>query len=182
MGGFNLDIKNANGTTGCQRSTQSAVVGKAVVDYIPHHNWFQYFASTANPKHARPRHRSRPIGQDGDPANHEYDLQDFYDAVKAGNFPAVSYIKLDAYQDGHAGYSDPLDEQDGTAALVNFIEQQPDWKSTAIFVTWDDSGRLVRPCLRQAGACVVRPAGGSGERTGQVRRGDARRTASMASR
>ena len=44
MGGFNLETKNANGTTGCQRSTQSAVVGKAVVDYIPHHNWFQYFA------------------------------------------------------------------------------------------------------------------------------------------
>ena len=25
-----------------------------VVDYIPHHNWFQYYASTANPTHARP--------------------------------------------------------------------------------------------------------------------------------
>jgi phospholipase C len=59
--------------------------------------------------------------------------------VKAGNFPSVSYIKLDAWQDGHAGYSDPLDEQAGTAALVNFIQQQPDWKDTAIFVTWDDS-------------------------------------------
>ena len=43
----------------------------------------------------------------------QYDLDDFYAAVKAGNFPAVSYIKLPAYQDGHAGYSDPLDEQAG---------------------------------------------------------------------
>ena len=59
--------------------------------------------------------------------------------MKAGNFPSVSYIKLDAYQDGHAGYSDPLDEQSGTATLVNFIQQQPGWKDTAIFVTWDDS-------------------------------------------
>ena len=59
--------------------------------------------------------------------------------MKAGNFPSVSYIKLDAWQDGHAGYSDPLDEQAGTAALVNFIQQQPDWKDTAIFVIWDDS-------------------------------------------
>ncbi|MGP0000585.1 MAG: phospholipase C [Acetobacteraceae bacterium] len=145
MGGFNLATMNANGTTGCKRSTQSAVVGRAVVDYIPHHNWFQYFASTANPTHARPSSLGaigRSLEADGktdDPANHEYDLQDFYDAVKGGNVPAVSYIKLDAYQDGHAGYSDPLDEQAGTATLINFIEQQPDWQSTAIFITWDDS-------------------------------------------
>ncbi len=145
MGGFNLAITNANGTTGCKRSTQSAVVGRAIVDYIPHHNFFQYSASTANPTHARPSsvgaigHGLEADGKTADPANHQYDLQDFYDAVKAGNFPAVSYIKLDAYQDGHAGYSDPLDEQAGTATLINFIEQQPDWRSTAIFLTWDDS-------------------------------------------
>ena len=47
----------------------------------------------------------------GDPANHQYDTHDFYDAVSAGNFPAVSYLKAPGYQDGHAGYSDPLDEQ-----------------------------------------------------------------------
>jgi phospholipase C len=145
MGGFNLDIRNANGTTGCQRSTQSQVVGRVVADYIPHHNWFQYFESTANPKHDRPSsvaaigYSLEADGKTADPANHEYDLQDFYAAVKAGNFPSVSYIKLDAWQDGHAGYSDPLDEQAGTAALVNFIQRQPDWKDTAIFVTWDDS-------------------------------------------
>ena len=78
-------------------------------------------------------------GKTHDPANHNYDLQDFYDAVKAGNFPSVSYIKLPAYQDGHAGYSDPLDEQAGTVALINFLQQQPDWENTAVIVTWDDS-------------------------------------------
>ncbi len=41
MGGFDLGIKNANGTTGCARSTYSAVVHATVPDYIPHHNWFQ---------------------------------------------------------------------------------------------------------------------------------------------
>jgi phospholipase C len=144
-GGFNLQTTNPNGTTDCKRSTQSTVVGKAVMDYIPHHNWFQYFASTANPKHARPGsiaavgYSVQADGKTEDPANHQYDLQDFYDAVKAGNFPAVSYIKLPAWQDGHAGYSDPLDEQAGTAALINFIQQQPDWQNTAIFITWDDS-------------------------------------------
>lgn len=145
MGGFNLDTKNANGTTGCKRSTESRVVGTHVVDYIPHHNWFQYYASTANPKHLRPSsiaaigYSLEHDGKTPDPANHEYGLADFYDAVKAGNYPSVSYIKLPAYQDGHAGYSDPLDEQVGLVALLNFLQQQPDWKNTAVLVTWDDS-------------------------------------------
>ena len=59
--------------------------------------------------------------------------------MKAGNFPSVSFIKLPAYQDGHAGYSDPLDEQAGDVALINFLQQQPDWKNTAVIITWDDS-------------------------------------------
>jgi phospholipase C len=145
MGGFNLETKNANGTASCKRSTHSAVVGADITDYIPHHNWFQYFASTANPKHLRP---SSPTaigysfehdGTTRDPANHEYGLRDFYDAVRAGNFPSVSFIKMSAYQDGHAGYSDPLDEQAGVVALINFLEQQPAWTSTAVIITWDDS-------------------------------------------
>jgi len=145
MGGFNLGTTNADGSTGCARKTHSAVVGKDVADYIPHHNWFQYFASTANPKHERPSslaaigYSFEHDGKTRDPANHEYGLQDFYDAVKAGNFPSVAYIKLPAYQDGHAGYSDPLDEQQGTVSLINFLEQQPGWKSTAVIIAWDDS-------------------------------------------
>jgi phospholipase C len=145
MGGFNLDAKNANGTTGCKRSTHSIIVGNDIVDYIPHHNWFQYFASTANPQHRRPSslaaigYSFAPDGKTRDPANHEYGLRDFYAAVRAGNFPSVSYIKMPAFQDGHAGYSNPLDEQTGVAALINFLEQQPGWKSTAVFIAWDDS-------------------------------------------
>jgi phospholipase C len=145
MGGFNLGATNANGTTGCKRSTHSTVVGANVVDYIPHHNWFQYYASTANPQHARPSsvaaigYTFEADDKTRDPANHEYGLTDFYDAVGAGNFPSVAYIKMPSYQDGHAGYSDPLDEQTGTITLINFLMQQPDWKSTAVVVTWDDS-------------------------------------------
>ncbi|MDN4999666.1 phospholipase C [Bradyrhizobium sp. GCM10027634] len=144
MGGFDLTLKNANGTTGCARSTFSTVIGAATADYIPHHAWFQYYKSTANPTHARPS-SVRAIGHTHDfngkvdPANHNYDLEDFYAAVKAGNFPAVSYIKTPAYQDGHAGYSDPLDEQVGTVELVNFLQKQPEWRETAVIITYDDS-------------------------------------------
>ena len=144
MGGFDLGLANSNGTTGCKRSTFSGTVNETVADYIPHHNWFQYYESTANPTHARPN-SSRAIGHsydaDGtvDPANHEYDLQDFYTAVSAGNFPAVSFLKAPAYQDGHAGYSDPLDEQAFVTRLIDFLETRPEWRATAVIVTWDDS-------------------------------------------
>jgi phospholipase C len=144
MGGFNLGLTNANGTTDCKRSTHSLIVGADIKDYTPHHNWFAYYPSTANSAHLRPSSVNaigRTLAADGtrDPANHEYDLADFYAAVKAGNFPAVSYLKEPAYQDGHPGDSDPLDEQTGMVTLVNFLEQQPDWKNTAIIVTYDDS-------------------------------------------
>jgi phospholipase C len=144
MGGFDLTAKNANGTTGCKRTTYAPIVASAVVDYIPHHNWFAYYPSTANSTHARPASVSvigHTLDADGtrDPANHEYDLDDFYTAVKAGNFPAVSYVKAPAYQDGHAGYSDPLDEQTAIVTLLNFLQHRSEWKDTAVILTWDDS-------------------------------------------
>ncbi len=144
MGGFDLQITNANGTTGCARSTYSNVVHETVNDYIQHHNWFQYFPSTANPTHARPTSLAAvgySFDRNGsaDPANHEYDIQDFYNAVKSGNFPAVSYIKMPAYEDGHAGYSDPINEQTGIVDLLDFLQLLPSWKNTAVVITWDDS-------------------------------------------
>jgi len=145
MGGFDLTLSNANGTTNCGRSTFSSNVSGTIVDYIPHHAWFQYYTSTANPTHARPSsaaaigHTKASDGKTVDPANHAYDLADFYAAVKAGNFPAVSYIKMPAFQDGHPGNSDPLDEQEGNVQLINFLQQQKEWKDTAVIVTYDDS-------------------------------------------
>jgi phospholipase C len=136
MEGFNLSIVNPNGTTGCARS--STGLAGTTKDYIPHHAWFQYYTSTANPKHLRPSSVSN-IGKSGDAANHEYDLADFYAAVSAGNFPAVSFIKAQAFQDGHAGYSDPLDEQRFIVHLINYLEGQPEWSNTAVVVMYDDS-------------------------------------------
>jgi len=137
-GGFDLTLTNTNGTTGCARSTTSAVTGTKKADYIPHHQPFQYYASTANPKHTRPT-SVQMIGLQGDAANHQYDIHDFFDAIKAGNFPAVSYLKAPGFQDGHAGYSDPLDEQNFVVNVINFLQQQPEWNSTAVIIAYDDS-------------------------------------------
>lgn len=135
MGGFNLQTVNSNGTTGCARS--SAGLAGTTADYIPHHSFFGYHPSTANPTHARPASIAE-IGNAG-PANHQYDLADFFSAVSAGNFPAVSFLKAAAYQDGHAGYSDPLDEQTFIVNTVNFLEGTPYWNSTAVVILYDDS-------------------------------------------
>lgn len=144
VGGFNLQTINNNGTTGCLRSSVGQAVGTEK-DYVPHHIWFQYFTSTANPTHARPTstkaigYTTVPGTEKTDPANHGYDLEDFTTAVGAGNYPAVSFIKMAAFQDGHPGNSDPLDEQTGMVNLINFLQQQPDWDSTAVIIAYDDS-------------------------------------------
>jgi phospholipase C len=137
-GGFNLQTKNPNGSTGCARSHTSTITKSAKADYIPHHQPFQYYKSTANPMHLRPTSVSM-IGVDGDQANHQYDSDDFFAAVKNGNMPAVSFLKAPGYQDGHAGYSDPLDEQNWIVEVINFLQQTPEWKSTAIVIAYDDS-------------------------------------------
>jgi phospholipase C len=145
MGGFNLSLVNSNGTTGCARSTTSLYTAVKEIDYIPHHNWFQYYASSSNPTHARPT-AVEDIGytydkgtNTVDPANHEYDIDDFYAAVQSGNFPAVSYLKAPSFQDAHAGYSDPADENYFLSSVVSFLQKQKQWKDTAVIITYDDS-------------------------------------------
>jgi phospholipase C len=136
-GGFNLNLVNSNGTTGCNRSSTSAIVGTQG-DYVPHHTPFQYYASTANPTHARPK-SVKTIGWSGDPANHDYDVDDFFAAVSAGNFPAVSFLKAIAIHDAHPGNSDPLDEQQFVVRVANFLQAQPEWRNTALVILYDDS-------------------------------------------
>jgi phospholipase C len=74
-----------------------------------------------------------------EPANHQYDINDFFATLKAGNLPAVSFLKAAAFEDGHAGYSDPLDEQHFVVRVINALQQSPEWSQTAIIIAYDDS-------------------------------------------
>ena len=121
----------------CGGTAHANVGGAQVVDYSPHHNPFAYYRSTANPHHVAPKSVAE-IGRPGR-ANHNYDLTDFDAALKAGRLPSVSFLKAASYQDGHAGYSDPLDEQDFLVGQINKIQQSPQWKDTAIVLAYDDS-------------------------------------------
>lgn len=136
-GGFDLTITNPDGSTGCNRTHTSLVTGIKKSDYIPHHEPFQYYTSTANPNHARPS-SAAAVGST-DAANHQYDIHDFFDALAKGNFPAVSILKAPGYQDGHPGYSSPLDEQTFVVNTINALQKNPEWKSTAVILNWDDS-------------------------------------------
>jgi phospholipase C len=135
-------------------------------DYIPHHEPFQYYASTANPHHL-----TIPVdgaGQDtlaglqeigtdtqsytgGAPQfntpNHQYDTSDFDQLVTAIGYgelppsalPAVSFLKAPGWQDGHGAYSDPADEQAFVTREIDALMRTPDWRSTAVIVNYDDS-------------------------------------------
>jgi phospholipase C len=135
-------------------------------DYIPHHEPFQFYASTANPHHLTiPTEANgrdslaglEEIGRDSqsyvnrvpqfNTPNHQYDTSDFDQLVAAigrGELPAsalpgVSFLKAPGYEDGHAGYSDPTDEQHFVTSEINALMKTPDWHSTAVIVNWDDS-------------------------------------------
>ena len=107
-------------------------------DYIPHHQPFQYYRSTSNPHHLPPTSPG-VIGTNEDQANHQYDLSDFWDTVEAHNLPHVTFLKAPGYQDGHAGYSDPLSEQHYLVETINRLQRLPEWESMAIIIAYDDS-------------------------------------------
>ncbi|WP_042367029.1 phospholipase C [Streptacidiphilus neutrinimicus] len=128
-----------NGTSGYAvcGATHTNVGGATVSDYSAHHNPFEYYKSTSNPHHLAPANEAE-IGNAGQ-ANHQYDMTDFDAALAAGNLPAVSFLKAGEYQDGHAAYSDPIDEQNFLVKQINALESSPEWSSTAVVVAYDDS-------------------------------------------
>ena len=148
LSGQNIgDLLNAKGVTwgwfeggfaNCS-ATHTTTNGGVRADYIPHHEPFQYYASTANPHHLPPTSVAM-IGHQGDQANHQYDITSFWAAAMARNLPAVSFIKAPAYEDGNAGYSNPLLEQQFVVDFINKLQGLPDWQRTMVILAWDDSG------------------------------------------
>ncbi len=108
-----------------------------VTDYVPHHNPFEYFSQTANQHHLPPTKESA-IGKT-DQANHQYDLSLLLTSIAGGNLPSVSFVKAKAFQNGHPGNSDPIDEQTWLSTVVNAIQNSKYWDDTAIIITYDDS-------------------------------------------
>jgi phospholipase C len=155
------DLLNAKGLSwgwfqggfGNCNSVHMASDGSVKQDYIGHHEPFQYFASTQNLTHLPPS--SHAMVGNSDQAKHQYDLNMLFtiDSVSGPasrsykitgfrpdvKLPAVTFLKAPGFMDGHAGYSDPLLEQQFVVQVVNTIMTSRYWKDTAVIVLYDDS-------------------------------------------
>ena len=78
------------------------------------------------------------VHQDGELGNVQT-LSHFYADARTGHLPAVSWIAPSNQNSEHP----PALVSQGqryVASLVNAVMKGPDWKSTAVFVSWDDWG------------------------------------------
>ncbi len=143
QGGFAATGVDANGHAICGQhhvglAGDDAVTQSSDGDYIPHHEPFEFYASTLNAHHVGPSD-PKLIGQSSDGTHHQYDVSAFWTALGEDRLPAVTYLKAGAYQDSHPGYSDPIDEQIFTVGVINAVMNSPFWNSTAIIIAYDDS-------------------------------------------
>jgi len=102
--------------------------GSAVIDtgylYVPHHNPFQYYPSWFNNVRA----------------GHVRDESDFYEDVKNGKLPAVSFLKATGAHDEHPEDSAPQWGMHWVMGLLKTLAQSPSWEKTAVFITYDEGG------------------------------------------
>jgi phospholipase C len=81
-------------------------------------------------------------------------LSNFFRAARTGTLPAVSWITPNAKVSEHPPGLISMG-QTYVTGLINAVMKSPDWKSTAIFLTWDDWGgfydHVVPPHVDQNG-------------------------------
>lgn len=103
-----------------------AVVGRPDALFQFHHQPFNYFAPYAEEMAARTEHLK--------------DIEDFLVALRAGNLPAVAFVKPIGANNEHPGYADLLQGQQYAASLVKAVQESAAWKDSAIIVTYDEGG------------------------------------------
>jgi phospholipase C len=73
-------------------------------------------------------------------AAHIQDTANLYSDIQNNTLPAVSVVKPSGYVDGHPS-SSKLDLFEGfTQKIVDLVQNSPEWKDTAIFITEDEGG------------------------------------------
>jgi phospholipase C len=121
--------------------------GSIVVDtpnlYVSHHNPFQYYPSWfANVK-----------------AGHMRDSADFFEDLKAGRLPRVSFLKATGGRDEHPANSAPRWGEEWVAGLLKALGQSRLWEKSAVVITYDEGGGFwdhVAPPKPDAYGCGTR--------------------------
>ena len=70
-------------------------------------------------------------------------VSQFVTDAQSRNLPAVSWLVPDVDDSEHPPAS-TCSGENWTVQQINAVMQGPDWATTAIFLTWDDFGRLLR--------------------------------------
>ena len=91
-----------------------------------HHQPFVYFAKYADGTAERTKHLK--------------DESEFVSAAKAGTLPAVSFVKPVGVNNEHPGYTDVITGELHVMDLINAVKNGPNWKDTAIIITYDEHG------------------------------------------
>jgi acid phosphatase len=94
-------------------------------NFQPHHQPFNYFTNYA------PGEVDRA---------HLQDESDFVEAIRTGNLPAVSFWKPVGRDTMHPGYTDVRTGDARMGEIVDLIRKSPQWKDTAIIITFDENG------------------------------------------
>ena len=121
--------------------------GSIVVDtaglYLPHHNPFQYYPSWfANVK-----------------AGHMRDSADFFEDLRAGRLPSVSFIKATGEHDEHPANSAPQWGEAWVMRLLKALGDSRFWGRTAVVIAYDEGGGFwdhVAPPTPDAYGCGTR--------------------------
>jgi phospholipase C len=91
-----------------------------------HHQPFAYFANYADGTAAKLKHLR--------------DEKEFIAAARAGTLPAVAFVKPLGDVNEHPGYTNVLSGEVHAEELINAVRHGPNWKSTAIIITYDEHG------------------------------------------
>ena len=103
----------------------NAVAGNPDPLFQFHHQPFNYYANYA---------------AGGAGRAHLKDEADFIAAAQAGTLPAVSFVKPIGADNEHPGYTNLLRGEQHLRDLINDVRSGPNWKDTAIVITYDEHG------------------------------------------
>ena len=106
----------------------NGVASTAAVDFQPHHQAFNYYASMDPVAHATER------------ANHLKDYNDLVTDAAAGTLPPVAFYKPEGLYNQHPGYANITNADQKIADLVTKLKASPQWKNMVIVITYDENG------------------------------------------